>query len=127
MSGKGYNRKCELSPSLESSASSPAGSMRHPLGVVFRLQKVAAAPREMRSTIARHCSISVENATGNSRDERDLSLSLSLFLSLYLPLAVLAMQIDKTCVRLAWGKKPETHRPDQTRANAKVRDSRHDG
>jgi len=38
----------------------------------------------MRSTIARHCSIPVENATGNSRDERGLSLSLSLSLSVSL-------------------------------------------
>jgi len=46
--------------------------------------RTAAAPREMRSTIARYRSIPVENATGNSRDERDLSVCLFLSLSVSL-------------------------------------------
>lgn len=54
-----------------------------------------AHQREMRSTIARRCSIPVEYATGNSRDESGLSLSFSLRLPFSRSLLVLAMQIDE--------------------------------
>lgn len=51
-------------------------------------------------------------------ETKEASLPPSLFLSLplYLPLSVLAMQIDETCARLARGKKPdEAHRATGTR------------
>lgn len=87
-----------------------------------------AHQREMRSTIARRCSIPVENATGNSRDESGLSLSFSLPLSFSLFLLVLAMQIDENA-RLTRRKSPRTQRA-QTRREGQCqvsRDSRRDG
>jgi len=81
---------------------------------------------EMRSTIARQCSIPVENATGNSRDESGLSPSFSLSLFPFLFLLVSAMQIVENARRRKSRKSPrmqraqtKPHRLDQTRANAK--------
>lgn len=78
--------------------------------VSIRLEE--AAPREMRSTIARQCSILVENATGNSRDESGRFLFLSLGLRSLCKSTKMRGVRDTTLP-------DETHRPDQTtRANA---------
>lgn len=63
--------------------------------------RLNATPREMRSTIARRCSIPVENATGNSRDESGLPL--------------LAMQINEK--RRGRGRNLANERPDETRTD----------